>query len=53
MKEIGKTTIKVLLAIVNAYYDEQNGYSHCSVAEINKKYGIAKNSMPKMFQQLC
>ena len=53
MKEIGKTTIKVLLAVVNAYYDEQNGYSHCSVAEINKKYGIAKNSMPKMFQQLC
>lgn len=53
MKEIGKTTIKVLLAVVNAYYDEQNGYSHCSVAEINKKYGIAKNSIPKMFQQLC
>lgn len=53
MKEIGKTTIKVLLAIINAYYDETNGYSHCSVAEINKKYGMAKNSIPKMFQQLC
>ncbi len=53
MKEVGKTTIKVLLSIINAYYDETNGYSHCSVAEINKKYGMAKNSIPKMFQQLC
>ena len=53
MKEIGKTTIKVLLALINAYYDEQNGYSHCSVAEFNQKYGLAKNSIPKMFQQLC
>ena len=53
MKEVGKSTIKVLLAIINAYYDETNGYSHCSVAEINKKYGMAKNSIPKMFQQLC
>jgi hypothetical protein len=53
MKEIGKTTIKVLLALVNAYYDQQNGYSHCSVAEFNQKYGLAKNSIPKMFQQLC
>ena len=53
MKEVGKTTIKVLLALINAYYDEQNGYSHCSVAEFNQKYGLAKNSMPKMFQQLC
>lgn len=53
MKEVGKSTIRVLLAIINAYYDETNGYSHCSVAEINKKYGMAKNSIPKMFQQLC
>lgn len=53
MKEVGKTTIKVLLALINAYYDEQNGYSHCSVSEFNQKYGLAKNSMPKMFQQLC
>lgn len=53
MKEVGKTTIKVLLALINAYYDEQNGYAHCSVAEFNQKYGLAKNSMPKMFQQLC
>ena len=52
MAEIGKQTIKVLLAIVNAYYDETNGYSHCSAAEINEKYGIAKNSISKMFQQL-
>lgn len=53
MKEVGKTTIKVLLAIINAYYDKQNGYAHCSVSEINQKYGLAKNSIPKMFQQLC
>lgn len=52
MTEIGKSTIKVLLAIINAYYDEENGYSHCSVAEINEKYRIAKNSISKMFQQL-
>lgn len=52
MKETGKNTVKVLLAIINAYYDDQNGYSHCSATEINKKYGLAKNSISKMFVQL-
>lgn len=52
MEDIGKTTLKVLLAIINAYYDESNGYSHCSVTEINKKYGIAKNNIPKLFKKL-
>lgn len=49
MAEIGKSTIKVLLAIINDYYDEENEYSHYSVTEINEKYGIAKNQIPKCF----
>lgn len=48
----GKNTTKVLLAIINAYYDENNGFSHCSVNEINSKFGIALKNIPEMFRQL-
>lgn len=48
----GKNTNKVLLAIVNAYYDENTGYSHCCSNEINSKFGIASKNISKMFKQL-
>lgn len=49
---VGKSSSKVLLAIINAYYDAKNGYSHCSVNEINKKFGISLKNIPEMFRQL-
>ena len=49
---VGKSSSKVLLAIINAYYDTKNGYSHCSVNEINKKFGISLKNIPEMFRQL-
>ena len=49
---IGKNSSKVLLAIINAYYDVKNGYSHCSVNEINKKFGISLKNIPEIFKQL-
>lgn len=49
---VGKNSSKVLLAIINAYYDAENGYSHCSVNEINKKFGISLNNISEIFRNL-
>lgn len=49
---IGKSSSKVLLAIINAYYDSKNGYAHCSVNEINRNFGISLKNIPEIFKQL-
>ena len=48
----GELSTRVLLAIVNAYYDERNGYSHCSVNEINKNFGITVKNIPEILKKL-
>lgn len=49
---IGKSSIKVLLAIINAFYDANEKYSHCSVVEINTRFGLSLKNIPEMFRQL-
>lgn len=49
---IGKNSCKVMLAIINAYYDANNGYAHCSTSEINSKFGIALKNIPTLFKCL-
>lgn len=49
---IGKSSIKVLLAIINAFYDVSEKYSHCSVIEINTRFGLSLKNIPEMFRQL-
>lgn len=49
---VGKSSSKVLLAIINAYYDPKNGYAHCSVNEINRNFGISLKNIPEIFKQL-
>lgn len=49
---VGKNSSKVLLAIINAYYDSKNGFAHCSVNEINRKFGITLKNIPEIFRQL-
>lgn len=49
---VGKSSSKVLLAIINAYYDSENKYAHCSVNEINRNFGIALKNIPEIFRQL-
>lgn len=49
---IGKSSIKVLLAVINAFYDANEKYSHCSVVEINTRFGLSLKNIPEMFRQL-
>lgn len=49
---VGKNSSKVLLAVINAYYDSKNGYAHCSINEINRNFGISLKNMPEIFRQL-
>ena len=49
---IGKSSIRVLLAIINAFSDANEKYSHCSVVEINTRFGLSLKNIPEMFRQL-
>lgn len=48
--EIGKTTWRVVLAIINAYNDGE--YSHCSTSELREKFGLALKNQPEIFKKL-
>lgn len=48
--EIGKTTWRVTLAIINAYND--GTYSHCSTGELREKFGLSLKNQPEIFKKL-
>lgn len=48
--EIGKTTWRVMLAVINAYNDGE--YSHCSTNELREKFGLALKNQPEIFKKL-
>lgn len=48
--EIGKTTWRVMLAVINAYNDGE--YSHCSTGELRNKFGLCLKNQPEIFKKL-
>lgn len=47
---IGKSSKNVVLALINAYKSDE--FSHCSVNELNSKYGISLRNISSIFKQL-
>ncbi len=48
--EKGKSTWRVMLALINAYNDGE--YSHCSTSELKNKFGLALKNQPEIFKKL-
>lgn len=48
--EIGKSTCKVMLAVINAYSDGE--YSHCSTGELREKFKLSLKNQPTLFKIL-
>lgn len=48
----GDLTILALRAVLEGYYNSEDGYSHCSIIEMNEKFGFSKRNLPKLFKLL-
>lgn len=48
----GDLTILTLRAVLEGYYNSEDGYTHCSIVEMNEKFGFAKKNLPKLFKIL-
>ena len=46
-----KRNLNLLFAIINAYKGKED-LAHFSTCEINKKFGISKNDIPKILREL-
>ena len=46
-----KRNLNLLFAIINAYKGKED-LAHFSTCELNKKFGISKNDIPKMLKEL-